>query len=108
MIIDEFNMIIKTYGIDKMYMRICTVWDDIELIYCYSGEEQVMYKWDDEEDFIYGTNTKYSIFELCKEFVCYGSAYCVFYDNDCFEFCKLVSGCETFDEIRLKMQLMGL
>jgi hypothetical protein len=101
--IDEFNSIIKAYGIDNMYMRICTVWDDIELIYCYNGEEQVMYRWDDEEDFIYGNKTRYSIFELFKEY----SEYSVFYDGDCFEFYKLVSSCDSFDEIKLKMQLCG-
>lgn len=105
--IDEFNRIIKAYGIDKMYVKIPNDCTAIKLIYCYDGEEQVMYGWNDEEDFIYGNNTRYSIFELFEEFVCYGSAYSVFYDIDCFEFCKLVSGCDTFDEIRFKMQLIG-
>jgi hypothetical protein len=103
--IDEFNSIIKAYGIDAMYLRICSDWDDIDikLIYCYNSEEQVMYRWNDAEDFIYGNNTRYSIFELFKEF----SAYSVFYDSDCFEFCKFVSWCKSLEEIKLKMQLMG-
>jgi hypothetical protein len=101
--IDEFNSIIKAYGIDTMYVKMCVDCTDIKLIYCYDGEEEVLYRWNDEEDFIYGNNTRYSIFELFKEY----SAYSVFYDGDCFEFCKFVAGCETFEEIRLKMQLIG-
>jgi hypothetical protein len=101
--IDEFNSIIKAYGIDAMYVKMCVDCTDIKLIYCYDGEEEVLYRWNDEEDFIYGNNSRYSIFELFKEY----SAYSVFYDGDCFEFCKLVSGCDTFDEIRFKMQLIG-
>ena len=101
--IDEFNRIIKAYGIDKMYVEMCMDWADIKLMYCYNGKGEVMYRWDDEEDFIYGNNTRYSIFELFEEY----STYSVFYDGDCFEFCKFVSRCKSLEEIKLKMQLMG-
>jgi hypothetical protein len=114
-VIDEFNGIIMAYGIDNMYVKSVTdddvdkfdllpIFDEEDIILIYSREkEDVVYLWQSKEDFMTGCK-KLSIFEICQ----YISTNSKRFDKNCVEFCKLVSSCETFDEIRLKMQLMGI
>lgn len=118
-VIDEFNSIIKAYGIKSIYLTIkgnnkvkldenSSVYDDMIYMFFHPiDKDELLYSWRSIDDFLNGSDISYSIFELCHDLMMTERECDIFKEDGCFEFCELVSGCETFDEIKLKMQLCG-
>jgi hypothetical protein len=112
-VIYEFNVIINSYGIEEMYLKKNLSIDGIHFIGLYfrdnDGEDEIVYYWRNKKDFIAGNSIRYNIFELCERLTQDDSRLTNHICNDkCFNFCKFVSRCKSLEEIKLKMQLIGI
>jgi hypothetical protein len=117
MIIDEFNRIIKSFGIKHIYLRKYDIRMDKDnpwineggfiLVYYKDQQEKMMYSWRDENEFLVGINNRYNIFDISKDFLVVISWNEIELDSKDCEFFKIVSESCSLDEIRLKMQLCG-
>lgn len=68
----------------------------------------IMYRWDNDEQIMTGNYVNYpsiakSIFVLCGNYFSLGMK-----NSDFCSWCDFISGCESIEEISMKMQLRGI
>jgi hypothetical protein len=110
---EMLNRLIKNMGFDRMTLK-CHNDGSISFVTDVTLSrnttiEYTLYVWGNDEEIVEGNDSKNrkTIFKLCRDFKSYDITSITSGING-WKFIEFVSGCNSIEEISLKMQLMGM
>lgn len=110
---EMLNRLIKNMGFDGMTLK-CHNDESISFVTNVTLSRNTtinytLYDWNNDEEIVEGNDSKNrkTIFKLCKDLKCF-EIHQISSGMDGWKFIELVSGCNSIEEISLKMQLMGM